>query len=142
MNWEEHYSLNSKSQIILSPLPLRCQGNRLIAEDDVSAQHLEAAQSVLIISTGQIHHREPRNCSTSATSHYLQKPLPSSGWCLHTQHGLPTVTHSGMVGINGSVARDHVYLSHFTCKTLKKGEIIQILICAMICVNDSCSIWV
>lgn len=75
MNREKHDSLNSKSQMILSLLPLRCQGKRLIAEDDVDAQHLEAAQSVLIISTGLSHHGEPKTAAlllpaTTLRNHY------------------------------------------------------------------------
>lgn len=75
MNKEKHDSLNSKSQLILLPLPLRCQSKRLIAEDDVGTQHLEAAPSVLIISADLSYHRETKTAAlllqaTAFRNHY------------------------------------------------------------------------
>lgn len=104
INRGKYDSLNCKPQMVLPLFLLRFQGKRLIAEDEVSAEHVENPQSVLIISTDQSHHREPK----TANRYCLHKPLPESGWLPLTQHGLPTVTYSGMVEINGSVARDNV----------------------------------
>lgn len=67
------------------------------------AEHLENPQSVLIISTALSHHRKPK----TTNGHCLQEPLPKSAWHPLTQHGLPTVTCSEMVEINGSAATDN-----------------------------------
>lgn len=64
MNRKKHDgSLNSESQLILSPLPLRCQGKMLIAKGGVGAQPLATAQSAFVISTGQSHHSETRTAA-------------------------------------------------------------------------------